>query len=138
MEHIIYMHNKKHKLNLLSLIGSFLFFAGLLGLIIGISDLYQQSSAMYNLNECYAKASINNISIDNCKTNFYQITGQSLSPTQTNPNSSQKINIIFRPIINILLWITLSLFGIFLYKLGDHIIRLYKEQKTKNTNKRKK
>ena len=117
MEKVLYIKNKKHKLNLLSLIGSFVFFAAILGLIVAISDLYSKSQATFELKQCYKKANQGDVSVNDCQTSFYRKTGISLSMIKLYPDSADNIKIIFPPIYEILLWIALSLFGILLFNL---------------------
>jgi len=104
-----------------------LFFIGLLGMIISIANLYQQSTTLYGLQDCY-KLAINNTDVGNCKTNFYQTTNVALQINSRYPSPNQRIIILFKPIIDILLWIVLSLFGILLFNFGNHFLRLSKKE----------
>jgi hypothetical protein len=53
-----------------------------------------------------------------------------LASNQPAPTSSQSVMILFSPLMWLLWWIAVSLFGIFLYNLGHRLVALtFKDQK---------
>ncbi len=123
MEGVLYLTGKGYKLNMIQLIGTFILFIGILGLFVSISNFYQDWSAMNNLDDCYASAE-DNFGIYECKDEFYKETGMILASNQPAPTSSQSVMILFSPLMWLLWWIAVSLFGIFLYNLGHRLVAL--------------
>jgi len=117
MHDAVYMRGRNYKLNILQLVGTFVLFVGILGIFSGIANMYQDWTALSNIDNCYAKAESAYDVLD-CRDAIYKETGIVLSDRQPAPSSSQNVSVLFNPLIWLLLWIAIALFGIFLHNVG--------------------
>jgi hypothetical protein len=110
MHRMVYLDSKKYKLNLIKLIGSFILFIGIVGIFVGMSDLYLKHTAINYMDDCYNP--------EFCTNYFYETTGISLAQGQVEPLPSQVMIIMFTPIMHIMWWIVVMLIGILIANLG--------------------
>jgi len=114
-----YVSNKKHNLNVIRLISTFLFFLGLIGFIVSFSNLFHQWDVLNSVKPCFAEARTIE-SADLCRDYFYKSTGVALAPDRYIDDPNVNIMVAFRPIIYLFAWIVLILVSLFLYKIGDN------------------
>lgn len=119
MDGVVYLTGKNYKLNLISLIGSFLLFIGIVSLFVNISNLTNLWSAQPMLIECYA----NSVDPSLCKAGFFEQTGVGLGLNDF-PSEAQRVMLVLGPMVYVLWSLVLCLFGIFVYSLGHHIVLL--------------
>ena len=118
--HVIpYISNRKHNLNVIKLMSTFLFFLGLVGFIVALANLFHQWDVLSNIKNCFEKAS--NISEATlCRDYFYQTTGIALPPDRITIDGNVNVSVAFWPLVSVLWWIVVMLFSIFLYNIGAH------------------
>lgn len=123
MNKIAYLHGKNYKLNILHLMGAFILFIGILGIFASIANLYQDWNALTSLDKCYTKAE-STVDIYECKDALYKETNIVLVTSQPFPSASQNVSVIFTPLMWLLWWIVVSLFGIFFHNVGSRLVNI--------------
>lgn len=114
------MNSKNFKLNIIQLIGSFVLFIGILGIFVSVSNLYQDWNTLLNVQNCYQGVDPSIASM--CKDDFFKETGAVIGYNNYLPSASQKVAILFAPLMWVFGYIILSLVGVFVYSLGHHIV----------------
>ncbi|PIU22063.1 MAG: hypothetical protein COT14_03645 [Candidatus Diapherotrites archaeon CG08_land_8_20_14_0_20_30_16] len=118
--HVIpYISNRRHNFNVIKLIGTFLFFFGLVGFIVSFANLFHQWDVLSNIKTCFEKAS-DNIDATLCRDYFYQTTGIALSPDRYIADANVNVSVSFWPLVSVLWWIIVMLFSIFIYNVGSN------------------
>jgi|GEM_PF-5372881 len=136
MEGVVHLTGKNYKLNLIALIGSFVLFIGILGIFVSLANIYQDWGAISYLDTCYEKSE-GSTGVYECKDVLFKETGIVLGDTSAFPNASQTIEVVLKPIMWLMLWIAVSLFGIFLFNLG-HRFALVKLDRGSTIDKKRK
>jgi len=117
----------------LKLVGAFIFFIGILGILFSIGNLIQTWNVSNHLDRCYTDLGADYI-ID-CKEAVFKDTGLVLYPNQVYFNSSQMVQLALKPMACLFGWIVVFILGIMLYRFGHHIIPM---QKPTQVSKKKK
>ena len=116
---IPYISNKKHSLNVIRLVATFLFFLGLVAFVVSFANLFHQWDTMSNINTCFEK-SYTQADAQSCRDYFYQTTGVALYPDRYVADQTISIMVSFWPIVSLFFWIIIMLLGIFLYNIGNN------------------
>ncbi len=132
MQRVLRVGKKTHGLKL---IGAFIFFIGILGILVSIGYLVQTWNVSQHLDSCYSDLGQNYI-VD-CKDAASAETGLVLYPNQVYFTSNQMIQLALKPIMYLFGWIIVFILGIMLYRFGHHIMPLPKPTKKATVIKRK-
>lgn len=111
---------------------TFLFFVGLIGFIVSFANVLHQWEALDGVKTCFEKAETQ-LDGQFCSEYFYKTTGVALPSGNYIPNPNVNVMVALMPIAEVLLWIVLMLFSIFLYNLGNRWLSIASQIKPKPT-----
>ena len=118
----------------LKLIGAFIFFIGIFGILASIGSLIQMWNVSNHLDRCYTDLGENYI-LD-CKQAAFNDTGLMLYPNQVYFNSNQIIQLALKPIACLFGWIVVFILGIMIYRFGHHVLPLQKSSEKGKSKKK--
>jgi hypothetical protein len=118
------------EVHLLKLCGALILFVGVLGVISASATMWQSWNVINS-----AKKVLSNNPADSlgsrieCIDSVYKVTGACVSPKQSKIDATQYFIAMFGPIIMLLIWAAVFVFGWMVYNLGKTFIPIEEAEK---------